>query len=305
MSAPATILAHGRPTSGRRALSTARWLCRAAGLVLSLALAQGAPASAQGGAADATATAGLAPMAGKTLRLGAGDVVRIVVFQNNDLALETRLDGAGRITYPFLGAIDALNKTTAELEALIAKGLEERNVLRRAEVSVSLLQFRSQQVAVLGNVNRPGNYPLDMAYTAAGALAVAGGLAPMAGDTVVLSRVVAGKVSNSELDLVQMFRPDTDRRGDVALEPGDILFVHRAPVFYVHGEVQRPGAQRLERDMTVRQAIAAAGGLNVRGTMKNVRISRKTAGGVVQVVEVEADMPLRPDDVVLIRESLF
>lgn len=255
-------------------------------------------------AADATPL----PIQGKTLRLGAGDVLRVSVFQNAELGLETRVDGDGRMTYPFLGAITVQGKTTAELEALIAEGLEANGLLKRPQVSVSLLQYRSQQISVLGYVNRPGNYTLDLAYTVAGALAQAGGSAAQVGaDAVVLSRLDAqGKVQNTEIDLVEMFRPGATQRADMALQGGDVLFVHRAPMLYIYGDVQRPGSLRLERGMTLQQALSASGGLNTRGTLKGVRITRREASGALsELSDVELHAPLRADDVIFIRESLF
>ncbi|MEY2893814.1 MAG: polysaccharide export protein EpsE [Pseudomonadota bacterium] len=248
------------------------------------------------------------PIQGKTLRLGAGDVLRVSVFQNAELGLETRVDGDGRMTYPFLGAIQAQGKTTAELEKMIAEGLEANGLLKRPQVSVSLLQYRSQQISVLGYVNRPGNYTLDLAYTVAGALALAGGSASQVGaDSVVLSRLDAkGQVRNTEIDMVEMFRPGATQRGDIELEGGDVLFVHRAPLFYIYGDVQRPGSQRLERGMTLQQALSASGGLNTRGSLKGVRITRREANGnLSEMNDVDLQAPLRADDVIFIRESLF
>lgn len=264
------------------------------GLHLLLALLAAAPAGAQG-----------VPAAGKTLVLGAGDLLRIAVFQNADLTLETRVDGDGRITYPFLGVLEVGGRTTADVERLVARGLEQGNVLKRPQVSVTMTQFRSQQVAVLGFVNRPGQYVLDMAYSVTGALAQAGGVAPGGADVAVLSRLQDGKPTLTEVDLVQMYRPDAPRSTDLQMQPGDVLYVHRAPAFYVYGEVQRPGAQRLEREMTVMQALAAGGGLTPRGTERGLRITRRGADGSLVTEEVGLDTRLRADDVLFVRESLF
>ncbi len=245
------------------------------------------------------------PAAGKTLLLGAGDTVRIAVFQNSELTLETRVDGEGRITYPFVGSVEVAGRTTSELERIVARGLEQNNVLKRPQVSVTLAQFRSQQVAVLGYVNRPGQYVLDMAYSVTGALAQAGGVAPGGADVAVLSRLQDGRTTLTEIDLVQMYRPGATRVEDLAMQQGDVLYVHRAPAFYVYGEVQRPGAQRLEREMTVMQALAAGGGLTSRGTERGLRITRRGGDGALVTEDARLDTRLQPDDVLFVRESLF
>lgn len=245
------------------------------------------------------------PFGAKTLRLGSGDTIRIAVFQNNDLSLEARVDGDGRVTYPFIGAIEVGGKTTAEVEKMIAAALVEQGVLRRAQVSVSLTQLRSQQIAVLGHVSRPGTYPLDLNYSVSGVLALAGGVLPTGADKATLTRINGSEVQTTELDLVRLFKGGAGQRGDMQLQSGDVLFVPRAPMLYVYGQVQRPGAMRLEAGMTVQQALAASGGLNLRGSMGGLRITRQTPEGAQELRSVELQTPLVPDDVVFVPESLF
>jgi polysaccharide biosynthesis/export protein len=244
-------------------------------------------------------------VAAKTLTLGSGDQLRILVFQNPELSIETRVDGEGRITYPFLNVIEVGGKTAAQVEQIIARGLEQKDVLKKPQVNVSLVQYRSQQVAVLGYVNRPGQYVLDMTYTVSGALAQAGGVGAGGGDGAVLSRFENGESKNIEIDLVQMFRPGASRALDIVVQPGDVLYVHRAPAFYIYGQVQRPGMQRLERDMTVMQALSAGGGLTLRGTEKNLRITRRGEDGALRSLDARLDTRLQADDVIYVQESLF
>jgi polysaccharide export outer membrane protein len=86
---------------------------------------------------------------------------------------------------------------------------------------------------------------------------------------------------------------------------GDIIFVPRAPLFYIYGEVQRPGAYRLEKDMTVMQALSVGGGLNVRGTERGIRINRHNGDGKVTTIEIRMDDLVRENDVIFVKESLF
>lgn len=234
-----------------------------------------------------------------------GDIVRVTVFQNPDLAVETRVDGSGRMTYPFLGTLEVRGKTPGDVEKMIATGLEEKQVLKRPQVTVNVTQFRSQQISVLGHVNRPGKFPLELPYTISDALALAGGITPNGADFVVLSREENGAVRNFEIDVLQMFATGGKRADDVTVRAGDVLYVHRAPTFYIYGEVQRPGQFRLERDMTVLQALSAGGGLTPRGTQRGIRITRKGSDG--QPVELRGELTGRveADDVIRIQESLF
>jgi polysaccharide export outer membrane protein len=89
------------------------------------------------------------------------------------------------------------------------------------------------------------------------------------------------------------------------LENGDTVYVQRAPVFYIYGEVQRAGSYRLESTMTVMQAIAVGGGITARGTERGVTIRRKDGDGHFGTVTAPLTETLRADDVVYVRESLF
>ncbi|MGS0753961.1 SLBB domain-containing protein [Roseateles sp. GG27B] len=86
---------------------------------------------------------------------------------------------------------------------------------------------------------------------------------------------------------------------------GDVVWVDRAPIVYIYGEVQRPGPMRLERGMTVMQSLATGGGVTQRGTVKGIRVHRKGEGGKVQIIELPMDEQLKDGDVVYVKESLF
>jgi polysaccharide export outer membrane protein len=76
-------------------------------------------------------------------------------------------------------------------------------------------------------------------------------------------------------------------------------------VFYIYGEAQRPGSFRIERNMTVMQALAQGGGPTARGTEKRLRLHRKAADGSIQPIEPQLTDPVLPDDVIYVKESIF
>lgn len=237
--------------------------------------------------------------------LGAGDVIKIQVFQSPDLAVEARVSEAGIISYPLLGAIRLGGLSPSQAERLIASRLRDGNFLQNPQVTLNVLQFRSQQASVLGNVNRPGRYPLETTgMRLSEVLAMAGGIAQTGADTVILMTERGGKPARIEIDVADMFltgRADQD----VVVRAGDTLYVHRMPQFYIYGQVQRPGNFTLERGMTVAQAVAKGGGLTLRGSEKGIRLHRRDAGGTVQISEPRLDDPMRADDLIFVRESLF
>jgi polysaccharide export outer membrane protein len=237
--------------------------------------------------------------------LGAGDVIRVTVFQNPDLTLETRLSETGQISYPLLGAVNLGGMSVAQAEKRIADGLRSGNFVRQPQVSVLVVQVRGNQVSVLGNVNRPGRYPLELADTRlTDILAAAGGIAQGGADIVTVVGSRNGKPFRSEIDLPGAFQA-AQRTNDVVLANGDVIYVDRAPTVFIYGEVQRPGVVRLKRGMTVMQVLATGGGLTQRGTEKGMRVHRRGPDGKVQVIQPTMDDPVRDGDVVYVRESLF
>lgn len=262
--------------------------CLASGMVAAQA-AQPAPATA------------VAP----EYRLGAGDVIRVSVYQNQDLTLEARLSDAGVISYPLLGTLRLGGLSVPQAEKRIADGLRDGNFVKQPQVSILVLTVRGNQVSVLGNVNRPGRYPIESGeMRLTDMIATAGGVAQNAADTVIVVGTRDGKPYRLEVDLGTTFATDR-RENDILMQNGDAIWVDRAPQIYIYGEVQRPGAVRLERGMTVMQALASGGGLSLRGTEKGMRVHRRGADGKVQVVQPAMDDQLRDGDVVYVRESLF
>lgn len=238
-------------------------------------------------------------------RLALGDSIRITVFQSPDLTLETRITEAGVISYPLLGSVNLAGLTVAEAEQRIAKGLREGNFVKQPQVSINVVQARGNQVSVLGQVGRPGRYPLETGEVRlTDMLATAGGVGPFGSELIVIVGTRSGQPYRAEVDLPTVFGPNR-RNADVLLQNGDVIWVERAPTIYMYGEVQKPGAMRLERNMTVMQALASAGGLTLRGTARGLRVSRKDASGATREIEPAMTDTLRPDDVVFVRESVF
>ena len=271
---------------------------RLLGWGLWLAVALGAPLAR----AQAVSTA--APAATE-YRLGAGDVIRVSVYQNPDLTLETRLTEAGIVSYPLLGTIRLGSLSVTAAEKLIADGLRNGNFVKQPQVTIVVLQVRGNQASVLGQVNRPGRYAIEVAdMRLTDLLAMAGGTAPGGSDLVVVTGTRDGKPFRLELDLPSLFAPG-GRDKDLLVLNGDAVWVDRQPLVYIYGEVQRPGPMRVERGMTVMQALATGGGLTQRGTQKGIRVHRKQANGKVQVLEPALDDTVQDGDVVYVRESLF
>ncbi|CAD5369200.1 Capsule polysaccharide export protein [Rubrivivax sp. A210] len=266
-----------------------KFLSRCAGLAMALLMAGTAPA--QG--------------AGPEYRLGAGDVVRITVYQNPDLSLEGRISESGAISYPLLGVVKLGGLSVGAAEKTIADGLRLGNFVKQPQVSVLPVQVRGNQASVLGQANRPGRFPIEVAdMRLTDLLALAGGISAAGGELVVVSGVREGKPFRKEVDLPSVFASPS-RELDIPIQNGDVVWIDRAPTAYIYGEVQRPGPLRVERGMTLMQALATGGGLTQRGTLKDLKLHRRGAEGKTQVLQPSMDDRLQEGDVVYVKESLF
>lgn len=237
--------------------------------------------------------------------LGAGDIIRVSVFQNPDLTVETRISEAGTITFPLVGTVPVGGLSIQSAEQTIARMLRDGGFVVQPQVNAIVMQYRSAQVSVLGLVNRPGKYPLELANShVTDVLALAGGIMPGAADIAVVTGMREGKSFHVEVNIPAMTLSG-DMGNNIAVQNGDIIYVHRAPQFYVYGEVQRPGAYRIETNMTVMQALAQGGGLTLRGTERGIRVHRRNKEGKVEKLDLVMDDLVKADDVIYVRESLF
>lgn len=319
--------------------------------------------------------------------LGTGDLIKISVYGNPDMLTEARLSASGKITFPLIGEIKLGGLSSAQAEKKIADLLEQGAFVKKAQVNLVVMQFQSQFVSVLGDVYKPGKYPLDRPSNLSDLLALAGGVTPNGSDMITHIRTVDGKSVKHEYDmrdlitnadaasnpqvigddiifinsrevsvLGQVNRPgkysviggvrtvldflsqaggiaptgadkvivitnrngktikheiDVDllyQKGDTStsfeLAHGDSIYVPRTPIFYIYGEVQRPGSFRLERNMNVAQALSTGGGLTPRGTERGIKIKRQV-NGVLETLDSKPSDILQPEDVVFVKESLY
>lgn len=238
-------------------------------------------------------------------KLGAGDNVRITVFQYPDLTTETRVSPRGTITFPMIGEVKIGGLTPAGAGTEIARQLKRGKFMLNPQVTVVMTELRSRQVSVLGQVNKPGRYALEDSSTRlTDVLALAGGVSPVGADTVSIVLNRDGKMQKMEIDVAEMVRTG-DLSKNIEIENGDTVYVQRAPVFYIYGEVRRAGAYRFEDNMTVMQAISLGGGFTERANVRAFNIARRAPNGKSQRLDVSLNDRVQPDDVIYVNESWF
>lgn len=226
-------------------------------------------------------------------KLGVGDAVRVTVFQQPDLTIETRISEQGTIAMPLVGELKVAGLTTTAAGSRIAEALKKGKFLKDPQVNVALTTLRSRQVSVLGMVARPGRYALDETSSElADVIAAAGGVMPTGSETVKVMR--DGKEQKVNL-LAKSF----------PLKGGETIYVEKAPVFYIYGEVLRAGAYPLQPNMMVMQAISLGGGITPRGSDRRLKLRRTTANGKMVETDANPSDIVKADDVIFVKEALF
>ncbi|MEQ1635273.1 MAG: polysaccharide export protein EpsE [Methylococcales bacterium] len=236
--------------------------------------------------------------------IGADDALSIKVYGYDDLITETRVSENGLIVFPLIGEVKIGGKSTLEASRTIAQLLGNGGFIKNAQVTVVVLDYKSQQVSVLGQVNKPGQYTLEVPRTLVDVIAMAGGISILGEDRVIITRHVNDKTVKEEIDLRKILEfPEASKV--VTIEKGDVVYVPKAPMFYIHGEVQKPGSFRLEPNMTIAQAVSVGGGITPRGTLNDIEVARHSQNGTTKTITVKLTDRVLKDDVIVIDERLF
>ncbi len=249
----------------------------------------------------AAVQAGVAPSATTDYRLGPGDLLHITVAGYPEMTTDVRVSQTGHITYPFIGEIPVANGSTQDVEGTIAMKLSDGAFIREPQVTVLVAEYQGRMISVMGQVQKPGQYPLTSRVKVVDLLAAAGGTVPTAAaDEATLLRKDGSK---AVIDLDSLFNGDPQQ--NLTVSDGDTIYVPRAPQFYIYGEVQKPGMYRLERNMTVSRAISAGGGLTPKGSERRVVVKRREGKGKERTVSVDSSGSVMPDDVIFVKQSWF
>jgi len=267
--------------------------------------ARDADHSAPGQASNAAANTGLA-----VLRLGAGDLIEVSVYDVAELTTKTRIAGNGEVYLPLIDHVHLAGLTIEEAETLIQKQLSDGGFVKDPHVTVFVNEYASQGASILGEVARPGIYPVLGEQRLFDLISAAGGLTDKAGRSVTL-------IHRSEPEKpisLALSRNVADNPGsNVTISPGDTLIVRRAEIVYVVGDVGRPSGLLMESGrVTVLQAIALAGGTTRTANLGGARIIRKGPEGMTEtrvplkkILRAQApDVPMQANDILFVPGSV-
>jgi len=222
----------------------------------------------------------------KSYVIGAEDILEIKVWGHDDLSRSVTVSADGYFSFPFIGRVQASGLTVRQLEDQLAKQLDKDYIVN-PQVTITVTDFKSKKVFILGEVVKPGAYYLSKNDTLLEIISKAGGVTPNAGREIIIVRPAAGSVGslqqpasltskNSELlhvDLKALLSGDVNK--NIGVQNNDTIYVPKTSVFSVFGEVRNPGSYPLEKEMTVLEAISVAGGPTQDADTQKLELLRK------------------------------
>ncbi len=243
------------------------------------------------------------------MHIGVGDLVEISVYGVPELNTKARVGSNGDIYLPLIDYVHVDGLTAEEAQTLIEKRLADGRFVNNPHVTLLIDEYASQTVSVLGQVARPGTYPVLGERHLYDVISAAGGLTDRAGKTVIVThrdrpdQPVKVTLADGLAD---------NAASNVIVQPGDTIVVQRAGIVYIVGDVAHPTGVVMDNDqLTVLQAIAMAGGTNKTAKLNGAKILRHTSTGVIEtpirlkkiLQAKQTDEPLHANDILFVPGS--
>lgn len=214
-------------------------------------------------------------MTAAPVHISPGDLLEIGVFETPELAGKVRVNSDGDITLPLVGALHVGGLSPEQVQNLLASSLRDKNFVKDPQVSVFVAEYASQAVYVLGEVVKPGPYPLMGSHRLLDFISAAGGFTPRAGKTITLKK-------SADPDHPLTIGPaSAEKDANPEIAAGDSILISQAGIVYVLGDVTRPGGFMLDRQdtLTIMQALALAEGTLSTAAKSSAKLIRTTAKG--------------------------
>ncbi|MDH3346982.1 MAG: polysaccharide export protein [Desulfobulbaceae bacterium] len=237
--------------------------------------------------------------------VGDGDTLKISVYNHPDLSTTVRVSGDEDILLPLLGRVHVGGLTVSKVADQIASLLADGYIVN-PQVNVFIEEFRSKKVIILGQISRPGVYELSGSITFLELISKAGGLTDNAGDQAVIKR----KDINSDKDItkkinIKSLLQSGNLKENIVINDGDNVYIEKAGICYVTGEVVRPGAYKIDEKTTAIKAITLAGGFTGKATRKKVNIIRIIDNDKKTLEGLALNEKIYDEDIIIVPESFF
>ena len=243
----------------------------------------------------------------ESLLIGPGDLVHVQVLDTPELEQQSRVGDAGTIDLIIGGDVKIAGLTPAASARAIETVLRDKNLLLRPRVLVTVVDYATQKVSVIGEVKAPGAYPIGTTRSVLQVLALAGGISELADRKILVQR--AGSMQK----VPYFISNEADTAADTAVQvnPGDTIIVPRAALTYALGDLKLPGGYTMTNNdgkLTVLELVARAGGTNRTASEAHAKLIRKTAAGYVEMPlplkdiqnGKKPDFALQPNDIVYV-----
>jgi polysaccharide export outer membrane protein len=263
--------------------------------------------SASPTSADGRAT--LNPEVAARLFIGPGDLLTITVFNVPELQQTVRVSDTGDAILSLIGKMHVAGMTVSAAAAALEDEYRNRKMLVDPHVTILVTEYATEGISVLGEVAKPGVYPLLGPHSLLDIISAAGGLTASAGSTVSIRR----RTGAEQVVQLDANNPQKALAQDIEVQPADMVVVARAAVVYVVGDVGRPGGFTMQNNgrLTVLQAIALASGVNKTAALSHAKIIHRTPSGYVEadihlprlMQGKSPDMELAPEDIVFVPNS--
>lgn len=238
--------------------------------------------------------------------VGPQDIINITVYGEPTLSGRIRVDYDGTFSFQYLGRVQAEGLTTAQIEVNLRKALQD-GYLRNPQVSIEVVEYRSQSVYVQGEVRAPNKYAVQGNSTLMDILTLAGSVTPSAGNYVLITHAKPGAgqalgpaADSATADLRVSLRDiQTGKAQNIKIQDGDTIYVPKSERIFVVGAVRNSGAVTFEEGMTVYQAVSLAGGITEKGA--NRFGIRRLMKGQLREIDAKAEDLVQPGDTIVVR----
>ena len=246
--------------------------------------------------------------------IGPEDVLKIQVWDNTDLDRTVQISREGTFSFPLIGSVKTDGLSVAQLEKELSNRLTD-GYLINPQITISVDKYNSKKVFVLGEVHKPGTYPLTGRTDLLDIISQSGGPTSEAGIELMIIRPKnpiikrnptlpqeAEEIEKITIDLYNLLNGDINQ--NILLKEWDTVYVPKKTFFYVYGEVTNQGRYALERETTVRKGITMAGGLTEKASKWRIKIIRTNDGKKIEI-KAKMDQLLEPEDIISVPESFF
>ena len=237
--------------------------------------------------------------------LGEGDLLRISVFEAEELETIERINSRGYIVLPLIEKVYLKGITAIEAEEKI-EALYKKRFIKDPHVSIFIEEQLSQRVTLVGEFKSPGTYDYHTRHQLLDVIALGGGLSERAGQIVRIrkSRSVEGQPNTIIVDLDRLIKKG-DVQSNIKINGGDVIFIPEAGVFFVDGAVRRPGAYHIRHQTVVQEGIVEAGGFNSFAKKDKVKLVRIADNGERQIIDIDLSKPESKEMVLKDRDILI